>query len=93
MVRFPGGFQEWSEKNHLPNPPTYYEHGVPRDHWTNLKYDDLRMMIKRDDVVVIDVREPWEVVEQGAITNAFNIPGEHFGVGFSFSQEPSDVLT
>ncbi len=74
--RFPGGFREWAHMNNLPEPPTYYEHGIPRDHWSNLKYDDLRHMIKRDDVYLIDVREPWEVVEEGSITNALNIPSK-----------------
>ena len=86
VTRFPGGYQEWAAKNDLPVPPTYYEHGIPRDHWTNLKYDDLLMMIKRGrkDVYVIDVREPWEVVEQGSITNSLNIPSKWFGMGGGF---------
>ncbi|XP_072045921.1 uncharacterized protein [Amphiura filiformis] len=84
---FRGGFREWAEKNDLPVPPTYYEHGVPRDHWTNLKYDDLRMMIKKDNVYVIDVREPWEVVEEGSITNALNIPMGYLGFALKMDAE------
>lgn len=39
-----------------------------------MKIDDIEPLLKRSDVVVLDVREPHEIAEQGTIAGAIHIP-------------------
>ncbi|XP_040284732.1 thiosulfate sulfurtransferase/rhodanese-like domain-containing protein 3 [Bufo bufo] len=43
-------------------------------HTTSINYEELKVLLKKDGVVVIDVREPWEVKEYGIIKGSMNIP-------------------
>ncbi|XP_061633866.1 thiosulfate sulfurtransferase/rhodanese-like domain-containing protein 3 isoform X1 [Phyllopteryx taeniolatus] len=56
---------------------------------TDVTYEQLKKLLAGSKSVVIDVREPWELREYGAIPGAINIPSEleppigsrpHFGV-------------
>ncbi|XP_075058933.1 thiosulfate:glutathione sulfurtransferase [Mixophyes fleayi] len=41
---------------------------------TVIEYKDLKDLLKKDGVVLIDVREPWETKEYGIIKGSVNIP-------------------
>ncbi|XP_017949672.1 thiosulfate sulfurtransferase/rhodanese-like domain-containing protein 3 isoform X2 [Xenopus tropicalis] len=39
-----------------------------------IKYEELKDLLKEEGVVIIDVREPWEVKEYGVIKGSLSIP-------------------
>ncbi|OCT80439.1 thiosulfate sulfurtransferase/rhodanese-like domain-containing protein 3 [Xenopus laevis] len=39
-----------------------------------IKYEELKDLLKKEGVALIDVREPWEVKEYGVIKGSLNIP-------------------
>ncbi|XP_075718318.1 thiosulfate sulfurtransferase/rhodanese-like domain-containing protein 3 [Rhinoderma darwinii] len=41
---------------------------------TTVNYEELKDLLKKDGVVLIDVREPWEMKEYGVIKGSINIP-------------------
>ncbi|XP_063773102.1 thiosulfate sulfurtransferase/rhodanese-like domain-containing protein 3 isoform X2 [Pseudophryne corroboree] len=41
---------------------------------TTIEYKELKDLLKKDGVVLIDVREPWEIKEYGIIKGSVNIP-------------------
>ncbi|XP_078582237.1 thiosulfate:glutathione sulfurtransferase-like isoform X1 [Branchiostoma floridae x Branchiostoma japonicum] len=42
--------------------------------WTDVKYDELKALIKSGHVQLIDVREPEEIASTGLLPGAINIP-------------------
>ncbi|KAM3931998.1 thiosulfate sulfurtransferase/rhodanese-like domain-containing protein 3 [Leptodactylus fuscus] len=41
---------------------------------TSINYEELKDLLKKDGVLLIDVREPWEVKEYGIIKGSLHIP-------------------
>ncbi|XP_069830864.1 thiosulfate sulfurtransferase/rhodanese-like domain-containing protein 3 [Dendropsophus ebraccatus] len=41
---------------------------------TSVNYEELKDLLKKDGVVLIDVREPWEIKEYGIIKGSIHIP-------------------
>ncbi|KAG9493291.1 hypothetical protein GDO78_001277 [Eleutherodactylus coqui] len=41
---------------------------------TTVNYEELKDLLKKDGVVLIDVREQWEIKEYGVIKGSMNIP-------------------
>lgn len=47
---------------------------TPLEHWTDISITELKAMLKAENIQLIDVREPYELVEMGKIACATNIP-------------------
>ncbi|KAG8582299.1 hypothetical protein GDO81_007999 [Engystomops pustulosus] len=41
---------------------------------TSINYEELKDLLKNESVLVVDVREPWEVKEYGIIKGSLHIP-------------------
>lgn len=41
---------------------------------TSINYEELKDLLKKDEVVLVDVREPWEIKEYGIIERSVHIP-------------------
>lgn len=52
-----------------------------------IKYEELKDLLKNDGVVLIDVREPWEIKEYGLIKGSINIPLGDLQAGLQLTPE------
>ncbi|XP_019621047.1 PREDICTED: uncharacterized protein LOC109467475 isoform X2 [Branchiostoma belcheri] len=60
--------------------------------WTDVKYDELKALIKSGHVQLIDVREPEEIASTGLLPGAINIPWHATtSVGMQSGQQSSRV--
>ena len=46
--------------------------------------EELLVMLEANDVQLIDVREPWELIERGRIPSSVNIPCKILTIGIQF---------
>ncbi|XP_077145786.1 thiosulfate sulfurtransferase/rhodanese-like domain-containing protein 3 [Ranitomeya variabilis] len=54
---------------------------------TTINYEELKNLLKKDGVVHIDVREPWEIKEYGVIKGSINIPLGELGDALQMTPE------
>ncbi|KAM4042389.1 thiosulfate sulfurtransferase/rhodanese-like domain-containing protein 3 isoform 2-T2 [Anomaloglossus baeobatrachus] len=54
---------------------------------TTINYEQLKGLLKKDGVVLIDVREPWEIKEYGIIKGSMNIPLGDLGSALQMTPE------
>ncbi|XP_073445610.1 thiosulfate sulfurtransferase/rhodanese-like domain-containing protein 3 isoform X1 [Dendrobates tinctorius] len=54
---------------------------------TTINYEELKNLLKKDGVVHIDVREPWEIKEYGVIKGSINIPLGDLGAALQMTPE------
>ena len=45
--------------------------------WVDVGTDELKNMLSNQNIQLIDVREPYELIEDGRIPNSINIPCKH----------------
>ncbi|XP_030641195.1 thiosulfate sulfurtransferase/rhodanese-like domain-containing protein 3 [Chanos chanos] len=53
----------------------------------DMSYQRLKKMLATDEVVVIDVREPWELREYGSIPGSVNVPLGQLNVALQLNPE------
>ncbi|XP_078582238.1 thiosulfate:glutathione sulfurtransferase-like isoform X2 [Branchiostoma floridae x Branchiostoma japonicum] len=55
--------------------------------WTDVKYDELKALIKSGHVQLIDVREPEEIASTGLLPGAINIPLNRLHIDLKMPEE------